>query len=367
MGGDEQQAVAHVGHDRVPDWQMVDRALRACARRRAALDAHEARWLVEAERLAIHRAVGCGSIHEYLERILGYGPRVARDRLRIARALDESPAMAGALASGALAHSAVRELTRVVTPATEQAWIDAARGCCLREVEQLVGGRERGDLPDDPDDAPARPVILRLEVSPTAMALYRDATRRLEDQTGDALSDDQVVDLLCRGVLDARASDSMAHVGHAEDPKAHVGHAGDPTAHVGHAGDPVAHVGHAHGPVLAEDQVEVARANKPPYQIAVTVCDSCRRGWQDASGRPFVLPAASLARARCDAEILGRVDGAAPARVTRTIPPAVRRQVTRRDRGRCVVPGCRAARHLEVHHVVPRALGGTHDPLGLAA
>src|SRR5690242_5093956 len=33
--------------------------------------------------------------------------------------------------------------------------------------------------------------------------------------------------------------------------------------------------------------------------------------------------------------------------------------------GRCCVPGCRSARHLELHHVVPRARGGGHEPENL--
>ena len=37
----------------------------------------------------------------------------------------------------------------------------------------------------------------------------------------------------------------------------------------------------------------------------------------------------------------------------------------RRDGGRCRVPGCRSARGLEVHHVVHRAHGGTHEPANL--
>ena len=368
VGGGMVATVAHVGHDGPPPWRAIDRALRACARRRAALDADEARWLVEAERLEIHREVGCGSLHEYLERVLGYGPRVGRDRLRVARALAELPAMTDALSTGDLSHSAVRELCRVATPATEGAWIDAARGRCLREIELLVGGRERGDLPDDPDDAAPRPVIIRLEVSPTTMALYREATRRLEDQTGDALTDDQVLDLLCRSALDETATASRS-----EHPGTDADAIDDPVA-------PVSQVGELDTPVCGansaammgpdrrdDDQVDNGpRSNRAPYQIAVTVCETCRRGWHDAAGRPFALPASALERAWCDAELLGRVDGDMPARVARTIPPAIRRQVMRRDRGHCIVPGCRAARHLEVHHVIPRARGGTHDPLRLA-
>ncbi|HTE53339.1 MAG TPA: HNH endonuclease signature motif containing protein, partial [Kofleriaceae bacterium] len=51
------------------------------------------------------------------------------------------------------------------------------------------------------------------------------------------------------------------------------------------------------------------------------------------------------------------VGRAAPA-ASQSIPPRIRREVWRRDHGRCRVPGCRAARFLEVHHIVPRALGG---------
>ena len=39
------------------------------------------------------------------------------------------------------------------------------------------------------------------------------------------------------------------------------------------------------------------------------------------------------------AELLGRVDGDKPARLTKSIPPRTRRAVLRRDRGRCIVPG----------------------------
>jgi len=64
----------------------VDRALRAISVRRAALDADEARWIREAEALQIWRPLGMVSALDYLERVLGYAPRTAQDRLRVARA-----------------------------------------------------------------------------------------------------------------------------------------------------------------------------------------------------------------------------------------------------------------------------------------
>ena len=61
-------------------------------------------------------------------------------------------------------------------------------------------------------------------------------------------------------------------------------------------------------------------------------------------------------KACCDAQVLS--DGKA----TQGIPPAIRREVTRRDHGRCVVPGCSNSTWLAVHHFDLRSEGGTHDP-----
>src|SRR5438067_4477616 len=128
------------------DWREVDRELRGIAKRRATLDAEEARWLREAQRLMIWREVGCGSLAEYMERRLGYAPHTAMERLRVALAIEALPAIEFALASGDLPFSAVRELTRVATADTESAWLEAGSGKSVHEIEQLVAGRRRGDL-----------------------------------------------------------------------------------------------------------------------------------------------------------------------------------------------------------------------------
>src|SRR5438270_13446443 len=94
------------------DWREVDRELRGIAKRRAALDAEEARWLREARRLMIWREVGCGSLAEYMERRLGYGPHTAMERLRVALAIEERPASEHALADGELPFSAGGERAR---------------------------------------------------------------------------------------------------------------------------------------------------------------------------------------------------------------------------------------------------------------
>ena len=303
------------GHAANPDWHTVDRALRAIAQRRAALDADEAGWLRQAEALQIWRPLGMVSALDYLERVLGYAPRTAQDRLRVARALGPLPQLTAALARGELAFSAVRELTRVATPATEASWTAAALGKNLRQIEELVADHRPGDRPDDPPDPEARTHVVRFELSAETFALLCQARTILDDDHGENLPDDAFVAALCGTVLD-----------------------GAPTA------EPT---------------------GRAKFQIAVTVCERCQQGWQHGAGAKLAIRPAAVERALCDAQHLGSLDGDAPERAHQDIPPSVVRFVWRRDGGRCRLPGCRSARGLELHHVVHRADGGSHDASNL--
>jgi len=297
------------------DWRSVDRALRRIAHRRAALDADEARWLREAEALQIWRPLGMVSMLDYLERACGYSPRTAQDRLRVARALGALPQLAAALASGRLAHSAVRELTRVATPATEAAWLAAATGKILRQIEELVAEHRPGDRPDDPPDPRARMHAVRFELSAETFARLRQTRAALDDEHGTNLDDDAFIASLCGAMLD--------------------------------------------GAPRAEP------SGRAKFQIAVTVCQRCRRGWQDGAGAHVAIDNAALELAMCDAQHIGSIDGAAPTRARQDIPPRTARAVWRRDGGRCRVDGCRSSRGLEIHHIIHRADGGSHDASNL--
>jgi len=162
--------VVEVEHDEQIAWQRIDRALRTLARRRAALDADEARRLREAEACRLWRHLGMVSAIDYMERALGYGPRVAQDRLRVARALGTLPGLTAALAAGELPFTAIRELTRVATSVTEAAWRHAARGKTVGEIEGLVSGRRPGDNPDDPVEPEVRTRVVRFELAPETFA-----------------------------------------------------------------------------------------------------------------------------------------------------------------------------------------------------
>ncbi|MGH7633281.1 MAG: HNH endonuclease signature motif containing protein [Gemmatimonadaceae bacterium] len=235
----------------------------------------------------------------------------AQDRLRVARALGDLPELTAALAHGELAFSAVRELTRVVTPATEAAWVAAARGKNLRQIEEIVADHRPGDRPDDPPDPGARTHVVRFELSAQTFALLRQVRTVLDDEHGTNLPDDAFIATLCNAVLD-----------------------GAP---------PVEPTGRAR------------------FQIAVTVCERCRQGWQEGAGAQIAVGPSAVERAMCDAQHIGSIDGAEPERAYQDIAPSVARLVWRRDGGRCRVPGCRSSRGLELHHLVHRADGGSHD------
>jgi hypothetical protein len=252
---------------------------------------------------------------DYMERVLGYSPRTAQERLRVARALGNLPELTAGLAQGELAYSAVRELTRVATPATEAAWRQSAIGKNLRQIEELVADHQPGDNPDDPGDPEIRTRVVRFELSPETFAGLRQARQVLDEEHGCHLSDDELVAALTGALLDGNA-------------------ATEPTG-------------------------------RARFQIAMTLCERCRQGWQDGAGAKVAIDGASVERALCDAQHIGSIDGEAPERAHQDIPPSVARLVWRRDGGRCRVPGCRSSRNLEIHHLIHRADGGSHDAINL--
>ncbi len=292
----------------------IDCQLRRIAKRRAALDSEEARWLREAEAQRIWRKLGFSTALEYLEDVFGYAPRTALERLRVAKELGQLTQLDASLEAGDVSYAAARELSRVMTPQTEQAWLARARGRNLRDIEQLVAGHKKGDNPDDPTDANTEPRLVSLRLTPAVEALLRQTRADLSDEHGHHVEDDELVEILCR-----RARDG----GERRDG-----------------------------------------APAPAYQLSIRRCDECGRGAQLAGGRWVPLDTAAVERAACDAIVIGD-ESALDARASRTIPKKVRDHVWLRDGGRCRVPGCRATRHCDLHHIIPWADGGTHDSANL--
>ncbi len=200
------------------------------------------------------------------------------------------------LAQGELTYGAARELSRVMTPATEHAWLARARGKNLRDIEALVAGHAKGDDPDDPKDESQEPRAVSFRLTPAIDALLRQTRADLSDECGHHVEDDELFEILCR-----RAREG----GERRDG-----------------------------------------APAPAYQISIRRCDACGRSAQLAAGQWTPISAAAAARAACDAIEIGDEADLAT-RASRTIPKKTRDHVWLRDSGRCQVPGCRAKRKKE--------------------
>src|SRR2546428_801530 len=88
---------------------------------------------------------GFRSCAAWLSWRVGLDPGAARERVRVARALETLPRLAQALARGELSYAKVRALTRVATPETEERLVAVGRAGTADHVERIVRGWRRVD------------------------------------------------------------------------------------------------------------------------------------------------------------------------------------------------------------------------------
>ncbi len=287
-----------------PAWLRLHQEMKSETRAQASWDARRARHLREAEAHQLWNHFGYISILEYLEREHGIEPRTASDRLRVSHALADLPMLEAELEEGTFQYSHVKELTRVVTPETEEQWIRAARGKTCGEVQAMVAGRRKGDGPGDPDEPDLRLRRLSLELPLQVLAMYRELRAALETELGHRVEEAEAFQMM-----------------------------------------------------LERARVCPDGASTPAQ---ISICSHCERGWQDGGGFRAELDPAAIETALCDAEHLGSVDGELGSKRP-TLSKLKRARILKRDRFRCTVPGCRSAKHLDVHHVEHQEDGGGHD------
>ena len=88
---------------------------------------------------------GFASCADWLSWRIGLAPGAAREKVRVAHALAKLPRLSEALRRGVVSYSKVRAVTRVATPATEQALLDVALAGTAAHVEQVVRTWRRVD------------------------------------------------------------------------------------------------------------------------------------------------------------------------------------------------------------------------------
>jgi hypothetical protein len=280
----------------------------------------------------------------------------AREKLRVARAIEGLPKISAAMSTGQLSYSKARALTRVATPATEDVLLNVALNGTTHHVETLVRQfrrvQEVEELSREARQYSQRrltyfhdadgSLVVKLQLTAENGALFLKAIEAalpeipLPDDCKDSLHVSAETSDSVPGVLDAaptaaaRRADAL--VAMAESFLQHGAAAmkgGDRHQVVVHVDAATLRKGEAgrceldDGPAIA---VETARR---------LACDCSKvEITEDGQGEPLDV-----------------------GRKTRSIPPALRRALAARDKG-CVFPGCNHKRYVDGHHVQHWAEGG---------
>ncbi|HET9854291.1 MAG TPA: DUF222 domain-containing protein [Methylomirabilota bacterium] len=292
---------------------------------------------------------GFRSCAEWLAWRVGLDLGAARERVRVARALEALPALAGALARGELSYAKVRALTRVATPETEARLLAVGRAGTAAHIESIVRGWRRLDRQAEAGEATRQhagralhiyqeedgTVVVRGRLTPEAGALLLralDAARetlyqRRRASEATASASDPAVEIPTRAQQQADALALLAETA--------LHHELDPGA----PGERYQVVVHVDAAVLADPAKPGQSVLEEGSHVSAETsrrlaCDASRVVMRhDADGRIVEIGAR-----------------------TRTIPPALRRALQHRDRS-CRFPGC-TVRVAEGHHVRHWAHGG---------
>ena len=312
--------------------------------------------IAELDRRELWATQGAMSCAHWLSWACGIDAHTAREKVRVARALEDLPLLSEALAKGELGYSKVRALTRVATADNEAYLLDIGRHGTAAHVEKFARLYRQASQANETERADAR-------------HRERGLTFWHEDD-GTVVLHGRFPPEMAARILSALEAAMSAHA--AEQPAADWGqeHAVPPDVPRGTpVPKPPVTVRRADALAWMADRLfeagDVPALAPDRHEVVVHVDAEVLAG--GGSGRCEIEGHSALAgetarRLCCDAGVVAAVDGPAGeplavGRRTRTIPPAMRRALLIRDRG-CRFPGCPSTHRLHGHHVRHWAKGG---------
>jgi hypothetical protein len=280
-------------------------------------------------------ANGAASCAHWLNWRTGLDLGAAREKVRVARAIEGLPKISEAMRHGELSYSKVRALTRVATPENEEDLLGFAKAGTAAHVERLVRHMRRIDrqMAADREQLQHASRFLELRTDEDGMVVVRG---RLTPEAGAAL----------RKALEAGADKLY------EDTPPDESEEDSATQRRANAMGVVAEA--------ALDGGLDCGTRGDRYQVVVHV--DGESSWIEGTGD---VSAETSERLSCDASQVTMTHGPGAqildvGRKRRTIPPAIRRALDTRDRrrtGGCRFPGC-AVTFCDAHHVEPWSEGG---------
>ena len=257
----------------------------------------------------------------------------AREHVRVSLALENLPLISESMDKGEISYSKVRAITRVATAENEEKLLGVARGGTAAHVEKIVRAWRRAVGSKERDEANRQHQrrYLQTYTDEDGMLVIRG---RLTPEVGAAV---------------LRALESVTEV--PKDVPAET------SSHNQRRADAIG--------LVAERALEAKNDGSDRYQVVVhvekEVLEDPSQPGQSVLEDGACVPAETSRRIACDASKVVMThdqEGAVldVGRKTRTIPPAIRRALTHRDRG-CRFPGC-GLKYCSAHHIVHWANGG---------
>jgi hypothetical protein len=331
-------------------------------------------------------------------------PGTAREQVRVARSVAEYPLIRREFAAGRLSYAKVRALTRIVTPETETDLVEMATPMTAGQLERFAQAHRRVSEADHERPRPARKLtwspagdldyklgaVLPAEAAAVVFQALRAARHDLEHPHDDHDHADVPAETR-QGLLSRQDAESGTSFTGPVPPPAEMEPAENLAdalvqicadylcAKASTAENPDTYQVLIHAGVRAVTGAEPAGAGQAdaepaPGAVQPTVPKQAR---VSAETLPFWHPAhpdrchlddgpaispATLALIGCNATISTMIHDLSGAvidvgRRTRKIPPALRRALRERDRGRCQYPGC-DSRRTDAHHIRHWANGG---------
>ena len=299
---------------------------------------------------------------------LGVDPRTLRGRAQVGRDVRAYPLVRQKFEEGALKFGAVRALLKVITPQTEQPWVERATQVGGEVLKAQLARKKKGDLPTDPDKRRIHDITHRvvLDLDDTDYVLLERVRAMREAELGSALTNVELVRLvLAEGLCNEHDEGQGKQPGRKRVSAEHYQILASPLP----GGDPDELVTEdEHGDPIVISRARLAeqlRPALPPRELVRP--ETIREASAHGTKQPVDPAAPEVELVYGDTSWIDpRNNGPFAPEEERDAPTssAMREQVLKRDRRRCLVCGGRT--NLAAHHLRWRRYGGRTVPSNLA-
>ncbi|MDH3713615.1 MAG: HNH endonuclease [Gammaproteobacteria bacterium] len=301
-------------------------------------------------------AWGLRSCAHWLNWRCGIGLNAAREKVRVAHALQALPQISEGFKTGELSFSKVRAMTRVATVDNEEYLLMIARYGTAAQVEKLVRACRGVKRNEEREKAQCQheerslqyfydedgTLVIRAKLPPEQGAVVLKAL----EAAVDALQEEKAAETDVETAKDVTAVTSRPDSGNA--------------TFVQRRADALVLMAET---TLGSEPRSLSSAQR--YQVMVhvsaeTLCDDSQGRCEIEDGP--ALPVDTVRRLACDSSLIALIEdeNGTPlniGRKTRAIPPAMQRALQARDGG-CCFPGCTQHKHVDAHHITHWADGG---------